>query len=101
MTEDIISMNLRTKIHTTEITFHYRLTGKKHTTVSLCENETVRVDETMAACQLKLKFTAQSRSRSRSQLLDMLDRFANVFDIEPSQEVHSIIDHFLFSYQCL
>ena len=31
----------------------------------------------------------------------MLDRFANVPDIESSQEVHSIIDHFLFSYQCL
>lgn len=31
----------------------------------------------------------------------MLDRFANFFDIEPSQEIHSVMDHFLFPDQCV
>jgi len=34
-------------------------------------------------------------------LLDVLHCFANFLDVEPSQEIHSIGDHFFFPYQCL
>jgi len=79
-----MSKILCTKMHITDMYISIQTNWKEHWTASLYENETIRVDKIML---LANKFTAQSRSRIRSQLLDMLDRFANFLDIEPSQEI--------------